>query len=324
MTTFNDNFTNTGAASADLTTHTADSGETWARHTTETGALVANATNDRTIASSATTALYKSTWTPGSADYDVTGTLVKVGTNEGLTYLCGRMDATVGTYYSFGHYIFGASSSWYLAKFVAGSGTVLASYAAVPADGSSSTCKLEMRGTAIKGYVDGVERCSVTDSAITAAGLIGIRAYTGGAVMAVDVMGAVDAATSVALSGNTAMGDYTASGTIAPDGAMSMSGNTTMADYTLSGTIGVGTGTITTQAFKNWNGPLIAASTVIPFTKVIRCSDAATLQESANLALNGSSQLVMPNTLFVAGVKYLVVNFDATGTAFSAESYTAS
>lgn len=44
------------------------------------------------------------------------------------------------------------------------------------ADGSTHNVKLQMRGTSIKVFVDGVERMSVTDSSITAAGRAGVYA----------------------------------------------------------------------------------------------------------------------------------------------------
>ena len=207
MSTFLDNFTNTGGVSADLNTHTANSGETWAKHPTASGGtLGANGTNDRARAIGATPGLYKSTWVPGAADYDVTGTLVKVGAAaEGMMFVCGRMDATAATYYCMGHYFNGAAGQWSLLKYVNGVQTALQVLAVSLADGSSSTCKLEMRGPALKGYINGVETFSVTDSTITSAGLIGLFGFDGGSRMDADVMGAVDAgaapATATTLTG---------------------------------------------------------------------------------------------------------------------------
>lgn len=319
MSNFYDSLTDTFPTA--LQSHTANTGQSWSRHSS-VGGMTFTGGGGKIQTDGAQVTVYKSSWVPAAADYDVITTLVRdsSGSAGSASYSAGRIDAAVQTYYFFGYNM--PSGYWELSKCIAGTFTTLATFTQTVAVDAIRVCKLQMRGTAIKGFVDGVERCSVTDSSITAAGSLGVIGYNGGGQMLIDDVTGEDVVTAPALSGNTTMGDYTASGTIAPDGAMSMSGNTTMADYTLSGTIGVGTGTITTQAFKNRGGTLIAAATVIPWTKVIRCSDGATLIESANLVLNGSSQLVITSPLLVSGVKYHVATSDAAGVNFGMQPTT--
>ena len=57
-----------------------------------------------------------------------------------------------------------------LAKIVSGTYTQLATYSASVSAGNSYTLRVEAIGTAIKGYLNGVERCSATDSAVTSGG----------------------------------------------------------------------------------------------------------------------------------------------------------
>lgn len=61
----------------------------------------------------------------------------------------------------------------YLFKRVGGTWTLLASTTDIPA---TATLKLEVNGTTIKGYINGVEKVSVIDSSLTS-GAPGIRGY---------------------------------------------------------------------------------------------------------------------------------------------------
>ena len=62
----------------------------------------------------------------------------------------------------------------------AGTRTVLGSYVGdAIAPGTSKLCRLECRGTSIKGFIEGVERIAVTNGTITGAGYPGLRLDVG-------------------------------------------------------------------------------------------------------------------------------------------------
>jgi len=64
-----------------------------------------------------------------------------------------------------------------LFKKVSGSFTALSVYSATLNDSQWYNIKLTMAGTSLKAYLDGVERASATDSAITVTGYPGIRGF---------------------------------------------------------------------------------------------------------------------------------------------------
>jgi hypothetical protein len=112
--------------------------------------------------------------TPASADYTVQVD-VRVFSAIGNSGVVGRVNTGAKTFY--GLYIHANNNELVLYKHVGGAVTTLDVFVSAGFfdAGSTYTIELEMIGTAIKGYVDGVERCSATDSAITAAGKAGIR-----------------------------------------------------------------------------------------------------------------------------------------------------
>ena len=77
---------------------------------------------------------------------------------------------TANTYY----YTYYSGGQWVLAKSVAGTVTGIGWYVATHSPGTY-TVRLDMTGTDIDVDIDGVNRISVTDSSITAAGVGGIR-----------------------------------------------------------------------------------------------------------------------------------------------------
>lgn len=109
--------------------------------------------------------------TPADADYTVEADLVAVSTPSDITGVIGRMDTTVATFYLLR--MNGGTLQLY--KSISGTFTLLGSYVEGFTIGQTKALKLEMIGTAIKGYIGGVERVSVVDSSITAAGKAGVR-----------------------------------------------------------------------------------------------------------------------------------------------------
>lgn len=104
-----------------------------------------------------------------TADYDVIAVMkyIAPGVSGQKWGIGGRGNAAGGTGYYFGWDE--DAQLWRLGKLAtfAGGVTSLATSAATLVDGQSYTIKLEMRSTAIKGYVDGVAVCSITDSSFT-------------------------------------------------------------------------------------------------------------------------------------------------------------
>lgn len=122
----------------------------------------------------ATTNVYVSADEPPTADYYVEAIIDWVSSlsadNVGVA---GRMQTGLNTYY-FASYSHGATG-FRLFKNVAGSSTQLGSTFTDAFSSGSRTVRLNMQGSTIKMLIDGVERASVTDTAITEKGFAGIR-----------------------------------------------------------------------------------------------------------------------------------------------------
>lgn len=71
-------------------------------------------------------------------------------------------------------------SSWDLFSVVGGSFSVIGTYAVAAAPGD--VAKVQAVGSTIKGYVNGVERVSVTDTGVTTGTSVGIRSESTGAI----------------------------------------------------------------------------------------------------------------------------------------------
>lgn len=116
--------------------------------------------------------------TPSSNDYTVSVDITpQFGGSGGVAGVCGRKNAATGSvscywadYYD---HATAGSRQWRLYKVVAGAYTSLGSYTQNIGT-TTTTLTLEMIGSAIKVYVDGVERISATDSAIAGPGRAGI------------------------------------------------------------------------------------------------------------------------------------------------------
>jgi len=109
----------------------------------------------------------------GSADYEVEAVLaVAGGFGTGVT---GRISNPSNDYYLL-ELEHGSSGTLVLYKRVGGTYTLLGSYVFGSGAGTY-TIKLSMQGTTIKGYLDGVERISVTDSAHSTEGDFGYRCF---------------------------------------------------------------------------------------------------------------------------------------------------
>jgi hypothetical protein len=164
----------TDANGTTLQSHTPTGGGTWTKHSASTAdALIES--NRVKGATTSTTQLYTHSATPPAADYDVACDvlLISATTTNGAGP-AGRMDAAANTCY-FARYN-SNTGGWELFKLVAGVATQLGSTVTQSLTlAQRYRATLSLRGTTISLAVDGVTIISVTDSAISAAGAVGLR-----------------------------------------------------------------------------------------------------------------------------------------------------
>lgn len=156
----------TDSDSTVLSSHTGQVGATWTKHASFTS--LQTITGNRVHGDGAGFTVYYASGTPASPEYDVIGTVHNV-TNvaNDQTGVVGRVATGANTMYR-GNYF--NNSAFFLQKAVAGTVTNLGSYTASL---TTNEVRLRMRGSALALNVDGVERVTATDTAITAAGLAG-------------------------------------------------------------------------------------------------------------------------------------------------------
>jgi hypothetical protein len=143
--------------------------------------IVTNRVELITAPDAATHGVAYNTTTLGTADYTVRAI---VNSSSGNNYhgVCGRRVNSGSTDSdSYSAFIKEDVDSIYLFKRVSGTWTQIGSYAITITAGVDYTVKLSMQGTTIKMFLDGVERISVTDSSLSAAGDACIDAGGGGA-----------------------------------------------------------------------------------------------------------------------------------------------
>jgi hypothetical protein len=108
---------------------------------------------------------------PASADYTVSCDYT-VYTDIASISICGRMSTSADTMY----YVYYLNNELVLVKRVAGAITTLGTWpTTLSTGGTTYQLELDMSGTTIRALLNGVERISVTDGDITAAGRAGVR-----------------------------------------------------------------------------------------------------------------------------------------------------
>lgn len=175
MPFFFDAFTGTDATT--LQAHAPNTGTSWTRlwGTNVLRNLEINGNACRVSANAGDEGLiYTADATYPSANYDITWTQITIATVANPYYAFVRIQDQENMY---GVYIKFGTTLCQLYKKVAGTWSALGSAFDEPADGS--VCKLEINGTALKFYDDGIEVASATDSDISAAGKAGIGAGGG-------------------------------------------------------------------------------------------------------------------------------------------------
>lgn len=167
----------TEVSNTPLEDHTGETGATWTLHPSFTSYLRVLAASDElahaATGSGVSTAYYAS-GVPSGADYDVTMDVLFTGTTSdaGVPGVAGRMSTSANTYYFVRHNR--PSDVWQLYKRVAGSATLLGSYSQTLSTGVAYELRLEITDATKKVFIDGVERISSADNAITADGRAGI------------------------------------------------------------------------------------------------------------------------------------------------------
>ena len=169
----------TGSAGTDIRDLTPETGSAFARHSSfsSNAMLVTDANRARNGGGATDVALYYNQTTPTNADYKVGTTYRKLSTVSGAyAGIAGRLQSGAFSLYMVSQQSVG---TWELAKIVAGVYTALGTYSGTPTIGQDYTLELQFSGTSIKFLLDGVERISATDSAISAKGYGGVVTYKG-------------------------------------------------------------------------------------------------------------------------------------------------
>jgi hypothetical protein len=163
-----DTFTDTDGTS--LASHTGEVGATWTEDSASGNTFVVAANRLRANGASMR---YHSSGLPASAEYDVVATIRQVTSiADQILGVYGRMSTSDNTGY-LGYYS-KLDTLWHLGKYEAGSFTDLGTFAQGLSDATDYVLKLEIRDAAKKVYVDGVERITSADNAITDAGRAGV------------------------------------------------------------------------------------------------------------------------------------------------------
>lgn len=164
-----------------LTDHVGATGATWTANAAQPGTFKLSAAG-RCRPNNANVAVAYASGVPATADYDVEATLVIEG-NTGQCQIAvgGRYSTVADSGYMLMAEPWGGQG-WVLYKVTAGTAVSIGSEGKVSATFSVNdtyTMKLEMRGDQIKGYVNGVQVLSATDSTYAAKGKVAVVGYNG-------------------------------------------------------------------------------------------------------------------------------------------------
>jgi hypothetical protein len=177
VTVFEDLFTEAGA-DVNLASHTPNTGTSWTEveDTYGSGSFleVESTTDDLRPDAGAANVRLVYRCNPAIAltgpDYDIEFVYSNLVTNDPQGVIA-RWQDTSNTYFA-EVYLSGPSHTMAILKEVAGAVTVLDSDTTAVA--ASQTFKFELRGSTLKLYQNGVERCSATDSSLTTTGAAGV------------------------------------------------------------------------------------------------------------------------------------------------------
>jgi hypothetical protein len=174
-----DSFTDTSGTA--LASHTGETGATWAKNSAYAGDLVISNANRCRHVDDTSNAGYYASGTPANADYEVQA-IIRFLTDTGAGIgAAGRMSTSANTMY-FVDYETNASDTLHrLFSMVTGTAANLGTYSDVLSAGNERVQRLRMEGDNIDLYVDDVLRVNpAANTAVTAAGKAGIRAFLNG------------------------------------------------------------------------------------------------------------------------------------------------
>jgi hypothetical protein len=184
-----DTFTDTSGTN--LTAHTGELNATWTQTVlSEQNGVVSNENRARKNGNGVAVYISPALSTP---DYAVEADVhAKTLINNDAIGILGRYDNSVtsgtGTWY-LARYLYSTTagnSQWQLYKDVNGTQTQLGTYAQTITTGTNYRVRLQMVGTSITLWVNGVQRVSATDNAVTAAGYPGVRLGSPGSAVVVN------------------------------------------------------------------------------------------------------------------------------------------
>lgn len=167
------------AAGTNLNAHTGELGATWAKNPFVNGDIRISSAARIYHATGIDGSFYNASGTTG-ADYRVIATLHRLSTlPTGIADVLARVSATTDTRYGARYSAVTPGPGWSLYKVVRGTAAGLGvASGETLAVGDSRQVVLEVSGTSVRLYVDGVERVGATDSAITLAGRAGVSLAT--------------------------------------------------------------------------------------------------------------------------------------------------
>lgn len=167
----------TDTASTNLENHTGETGATWAKHDLVSGTATFDSSNRVYPSAFNTEVCYYASGTPPSADYSVSSTFYFYNATSFNMYhqILARASTSAKTWYALSWTGYSVDRIE-LIKSVSGSETVLDwSDDLTPSSSTSYDFRLEVRGSRIRGYVNGRLMVGAVDTAITGAGKAGIR-----------------------------------------------------------------------------------------------------------------------------------------------------
>lgn len=171
----NDSMTDT--AGVVLSSHTADSGGLWTNHPSGGGASTQITNANRAGRTTGTgQSIYYAAGTPTTAEYDVEADFFIASSAVTSVGIFGRLNTTTGEN---GYMIRCSGTDWKLFEVSGGTYTQIgATYVGSVTVGQTYHVRLAIRNSVKKVYIDGIERMTATNNAITAAGRVGTRMGT--------------------------------------------------------------------------------------------------------------------------------------------------
>lgn len=166
------NDTMTGVDTTLLSAHTGETGATWTKHTSYTGTM--QLASNRLRCTDTTLSAYYASGSPVSVDYTVSANFYCVdSTAASVMAIAARVNTAANTMYVARYNNDGVG--WAIFKIVAGASTLIGNTNATLTNGQTYALVFKVVGTSLTFTVDGVTKASGTDSAISAAGKVGVR-----------------------------------------------------------------------------------------------------------------------------------------------------